>query len=58
MWESVQCDSIYRESDLVKVGDKIMSTFLLYVFLYFPNMLQRTGIAFIIGGKPIHLIKK
>lgn len=50
----MQCDSnLQREPDqVVKLGDEITNNFLLlYLFLYFPDVLQRIEIAFIIGGK-------
>ena len=37
---------------MVKLGDEITNNFLLvYVFLYFSNVLQKTGITFKIGRK-------
>ena len=44
---------IYIESDkVVKLDDEITNNFLLvYVSLYFSNVLQKTGIAFKIGRK-------
>lgn len=43
---------------MIKLYDENINNFLLYVLLYFLNVLQRTGIAFIRGGMPIHVIEK